>query len=148
MKPRKYTILIVEDEKPLRQILAETFREEKFNVILASDGNEGLVRAQTYHPDVILVDIIMPKMNGLEMLTKLRVDKEWGKTVPVVLLTNLNTHDDKMNAVARYEPYLIKSELTLQDVVQKVCDALERRPKKKRSSTKTVQSLGSRSQKK
>lgn len=92
---------------------------------VAKDGEDGLNQALANHPDLILLDILMPKMNGLATLKKLRED-DWGKTVPVILLTNLDPDDKAIDAVSEYDPsyYLIKSDNTPQDVLNKINEVL------------------------
>lgn len=72
------TILVVEDQIPILQILVYRFDSEGFNVIEAKNGKDGLELALKEHPDLILLDIILPKLDGIEMLKKLRADN-WGK---------------------------------------------------------------------
>lgn len=86
-------ILIVEDERPLLKIMADQLIKQNFQVITALNGSEGLNAALVNHPDLILLDIRMPVMNGLEMLEKLRQDK-WGKHVAVIVLTNAGEADN------------------------------------------------------
>ncbi len=113
-------ILVVEDEKALREVLIDKFTREGMKVVAAKDGEEGLKMAKELHPDLILLDIVMPRMDGIAVLDKLREDK-WGKTAKVVFLTNL----DDTNRVSRamqndaFE-YLIKSDWKLEEVVKKV----------------------------
>lgn len=113
-------ILIIEDEKVLADSLGEKLTQEGFDVLLAEDGITGLDMAFQNEPDLILLDIVMPKMNGLEMLSRLRKD-EWGKRVSVILLTNYE-NTTKMEEAKEYgvEDYLIKSGTKLQDIVDKV----------------------------
>lgn len=113
-------ILIIEDEKALADSLGEKLTQEGFDVLRAEDGITGLDMAFQNEPDLILLDIVMPKMNGLEMLSRLRKD-EWGKRVAVILLTNYE-NTAKMEEVKKYgvEDYLIKSGTKLQDIVDKV----------------------------
>lgn len=118
----KKTILIIEDEAPLLGVLTDTLSENGFTVIQTHDGDEGLRLAQERHPDLILLDILMPKMDGMSMMTKLRQD-EWGKTVPVVILTNVNPDSDEtIKAIVNNQPayYLVKSDTKLDDIVEKV----------------------------
>ncbi len=113
-------ILIVEDEESVINILSDKFSQEGFEILKARNGEEGLELALEKHPDLILLDIIMPKMDGITMLNKLRED-EWGKEVPVVVLTNLSAADKKTKRVEKeVNEYLIKADWKLDDVVKKV----------------------------
>lgn len=119
-KDLKKKILIVEDDKSLRHALEETVSREGFIAMVAKDGKEGLESALKNHPDLILLDIIMPKMNGLNLLKSLR-DDAWGKTVPVLLLTN-DTDPEHMRETLKDNAtdYLIKSDWEIEDVMKKV----------------------------
>ncbi len=113
-------ILIAEDEEPMLKALVETFQNEKFDVFSAKDGEEGLKIALKKHPDIVLIDILMPKMDGMTMLEKMRED-EWGKNVPVIILTNLSDMEKIADAVEDGMcEYLIKTDWSLDDVVKKV----------------------------
>ena len=113
-------ILIVEDEKILLKDLADKFTKEGFEVITAGDGQAGLNVAIQNHPDLILLDIVMPIMDGMTMLYQLRKD-EWGKTVEVILLTNLSDSDKIADSYLEdVHDYLVKSDWTLDDIVAKV----------------------------
>ncbi len=89
MAKTRNKILIVEDDLDLLEVLRKKFTLEKFQVSQAPDGKIGLEEALRNHPDLILLDILMPVMDGMTMLGKLREDS-WGKEVPVILLTNLS----------------------------------------------------------
>ena len=78
--------------------LVDTFTREKFSVLQATNGEEGLTVALRDHPNLILLDIIIPVMDGMTMLRKLREDA-WGKDVPVILLTNLNDAEKAADAL-------------------------------------------------
>ena len=122
-------ILIVEDERSLSQALVNKLTLEGFATLTAKNGEEGLKIALREHPDLILLDIVMPRMDGITMMKKLRQTDEWGKNVPVILLTNLSADDEKiMRAVTENEPayYLVKSDYTISDVVEKVRERLSR----------------------
>ncbi len=126
---KQKTILIVEDEAPQRKTLAEQFSDEGFLVLKAQNGQEGLEIALREQPDIILLDIVMPIMDGITVMKKLREKNTWGKNVPIILLTNLNSDDEtRMKAITRDEPayYLEKSKWTLSDVVEKVKERLAR----------------------
>lgn len=113
-------ILIVEDELPLSTVLSEKLTLSGFFVTQAKNGVEGLDMALKNHPDLILLDIIMPKMDGMEMLSKLRAD-EWGKDVPVIILTNLSEAGKVADAVVHgVHDYVVKADWTLDDVIKKI----------------------------
>ncbi len=119
----------VEDEKSLRDVLHDKFKLEGFGVLEAKDGEEGLATALRERPDLILLDIVLPKMDGLTMMKKLREANEWGKNVPIILLTNLSADDNKINqAIADNSPayYLVKSNYTIVDLVEKIRERLSR----------------------
>lgn len=114
--PKK--ILIVDDEKVLAELLSSKIEQAGFSTIVAHDGEEGLRKALTERPSLILLDIVMPKMDGIKVLKKLREDP-WGKTVPVIVLTNLNTAEtvEKSLASGVYD-YLVKIDYTLDDLAE------------------------------
>jgi two-component system alkaline phosphatase synthesis response regulator PhoP len=114
------TILVVDDEKDLREALSISLESAGFTVTSATDGKEGLEKALDEKPNLILLDVVMPKVNGHQMLRELRKDA-WGKNVPVLLLTNA---DDPANVThgieLRSNDYIIKSQISLEEVVKKV----------------------------
>jgi len=117
MKHIKKTVLIVDDEPSLSSALIDVFIQADYNVLLAKDGEQGLVFAKKNHPDIILLDIIMPVMDGVTMLKKLRKDA-WGKQAKVIMLTNLSSPDEEAMALSNnVEDYIIKSDWKIQDVV-------------------------------
>jgi DNA-binding response OmpR family regulator len=117
----KKTILIIEDELPMLKALSDKFSFEGFNILEAKDGAEGLETAISKKPDLIILDIFMPVMDGKVMFEKLRSD-EWGKTVPVIILTNLNPDDKTLDELMKNGPsyYFIKSKWKLEELVAKV----------------------------
>lgn len=125
MSDSQKTILIIEDHAPVRIALAEKFSREGMKTMEAKDGEEGLQMALEHKPDLILLDIIMPRMSGMTMLEQLRKDA-WGKTVPVVILTNLNPDDKIMREIMETEPifYLVKADWKIEDVVTKAKEIL------------------------
>lgn len=113
-------ILIVDDEAPLAQILSDKFVQEGFAVKQAGDGQQGLALALDWHPDMILLDIIMPKMDGMTMLHQLRT-QEAGKKIPVILLTNLSDTDKIYDAMANgVFDFLVKANWSIDDIVREV----------------------------
>ena len=121
----KNKILIVEDEGSLRSVLRDKFVLEGFSILEAKDGEEGLKIALQEHPDLILLDLLMPKMNGIEMAKKLRQD-DWGKNVKIIILTNLNEVEKVQRELegSIYE-YLVKSDVKINEIVEKVKHFLE-----------------------
>lgn len=118
-------ILVIEDDLSLAGALIAKLDLEGFVTMNAKNGEEGLELALSNHPDLILLDIIMPKMDGITMLKKLRADS-WGKDAPVVILSNLSDADKNIDVVdSSAQAYLIKSDWTLQDVVSKVKEILK-----------------------
>ena len=117
MENKKNTILIVEDEINLRELLKKKLDIEGFEVLEAGDGKMGLETALSKHPDIILLDIIMPVMDGISMIKKLRQD-EWGKNIPVIILSNLS-ETEKINESIEEKAYafLVKSDWDPDDVV-------------------------------
>jgi DNA-binding response OmpR family regulator len=126
-KTKKFTILVIEDEVSLRNALRDKFTARGFTVLEARDGEEGLAVALKNEPDMILLDIIMPKMNGMIMLKKLRPENKWSKNVPVILLSNLGGDDENMMMEIEKDKmtdYLVKSNWSLNDIVGKVKEKL------------------------
>jgi DNA-binding response OmpR family regulator len=122
----KKKILIIEDEEAMQKVISEAFDNQEFTVLTANDGEEGLDISLKEHPDLILLDILMPKMDGMVMLRKLRLD-EWGKLVPVIILTNVSPNANSViDSVLEYEPayYLVKSDVKLEGIVEKVKEVL------------------------
>ena len=114
------TILVVEDDLSLRSALADKLSHEGFLVLEASNGEEGLAQVQSQQPDLILLDIVMPRMDGVAMLKALRATPE-GKDTKVIVLTNLGENDKVAEALelGAYD-YLVKSDWKIEDVIAKV----------------------------
>ncbi len=114
-------ILIIEDEQTLLKALEVKLSKENYEILKAIDGKEGVEVALREHPDLILLDIIMPIMDGIKVLEKLRKN-EWGKKVPIIMiLTNLD--EEKAIAQAKQydvHDYLVKTNWKLKDIVNKV----------------------------
>lgn len=113
-------ILIIEDEAPLRKALNTILTKEGHTVTTAADGKQGLEMALAEKPDLIMLDINMPNMNGHQMLEKLRLDP-WGKTAAVIFLSN---YDDPANIAKGFEyksgDYIIKSNTSLEEIANRV----------------------------
>ncbi len=124
MKTQAKKILLIEDEKVLLNLLSDTFTDSGFEVSCAENAELGIKLALRKHPNLILLDIILPKMDGLTMLKKLRKDK-WGKGVPVIVLSNLDDQKKVSEAmkIGVYD-FLVKSNVKLFDVVKQVTEVL------------------------
>ena len=117
---------MIEDEEILRKALLSQIDPKEFEVVVAKNGEDGLKLALQEHPDIILLDLLMPKMDGMTMLKKLRED-EWGKTVPVIIMTVVK--DDKRIAEALEfgaHDYLVKSDFSVKEIIQRVRDRLQK----------------------
>jgi len=116
----KIKVLIVEDDTMLADMYATKFSMENFVVEKATDGSDGLAKARTFKPDVILLDIIMPKIDGFGVLKQLR-DVDTFKHTHILLLTNLGQEDDmKKGKDLGANDYFVKANHTPADVVEKV----------------------------
>jgi CheY-like chemotaxis protein len=117
-------ILFIEDESALQKTLSDYLKKEGYEVVSALDGETGLKLAKNQKPDLILLDLILPKMDGFEVLEKLTQDPET-KDIPVIILTNLERMEDIERALELgAKTYLVKANYTLQEVTEKVKKAL------------------------
>lgn len=113
-------LLIVEDDPLMSRMYKKIFTFEKYDVDTAADGEEGLDKARSLKPTVILLDIMMPKMNGLQVLDKLKADPDT-KNIPVIMLTNLASDKDAENAMIKGAvKYIVKSEHDPKEVANMV----------------------------
>ncbi len=113
-------ILVVEDEISIRTALSDRLRREGFEVIEAPDGEAGLAAALQEQPALIVLDVMMPKMDGMMMLMTLRQHGGWATTVPVIILTNLGSDDAEQNREINADSateYYLKSNISLRDIV-------------------------------
>jgi len=119
------TVLIIEDDQIILEMYRDKFQVGKFGVITAMNGEEGLEAATRYHPNLILLDIAMPKMDGMTMMKHLRADS-WGQTVPVIILTNLNLDGKLLEEIIKNKPTysLMKANTTPDDVWLKAKEIL------------------------
>jgi CheY-like chemotaxis protein len=121
----KKTILVLDDEEVITEALSKKLEVGGYNVLVQRNGEDGLKVALSEHPDLILLDMIMPKMDGITFLDQLRANGEWGKNVPVIVLTNLESGEQVQKSKDRgvYD-YLVKTNWTLSDVLSIVNHAL------------------------
>jgi len=113
-------ILIVEDESTLQKTLGDILSQEGYKVVSALDGEVGVRLAKEQKPDLVLLDLVLPKMTGFEVLEQMR-SAEDTKGIPVIVLTNLEKMEDIQRATELgATTYLVKSNYELQEVVEKV----------------------------
>jgi len=113
-------VLVVEDDTIVQKTIIESLKDAGFDVSGAFDGEEGLAKAATVMPDLILLDIIMPKMDGIAFLKQIKTMENL-KNIPIVILTNLSDEESVSESLASGgTEYLVKSNYTIDEVVQKV----------------------------
>ena len=121
-------IAIIEDDALLAQMYAQKFKKDGFEVVMANDGKQGLALVKKEMPSLVLLDIMMPEMNGLEVLKAIKDDPDQKiKSIPVILLTNLarGTEDINRGLELGAVTYLVKSKVKPTGVVTKVKEVLE-----------------------
>lgn len=116
----KKKVLIIEDEPTLLELFADRFNVEGFETLQSTTAEKGIKLALKNKPDLILLDIILPKMDGITMLKKLRLDSNsWGKSVPVIILSNVTDQKRVANAMKLgVFDYIVKTDLILNDLVK------------------------------
>ncbi len=118
--PKKNKILVVEDETFLVKIYSVKLKKEGYEVTIATDGEEAVRMAAEVKPDLILLDLILPKLNGFEALERIRQNPV-NKTTPVLVLSNLGQEEDIKRAEALgATDYLVKANFSIQDIVAKI----------------------------
>lgn len=121
---KKRLMLVVEDEGSIRRAIVLKFNKEGFDVLEAKNGEEGLEMFIKERPEIILLDLLMPVMGGMEMLKKLR-KCEGGADVPVIIFTNLSEAEQTAEGLEfGVRDYLVKSDWKLEDVVEIVRNKL------------------------
>ena len=123
----KGKILIVEDDTVLVRMYTTKFQHDGYEVVQAIGGNEGIQKAQETKPDLILLDIMMPKMDGFEVIKTLKTIEQT-KNIPIIILTNLGTSKVLVDEARRLgvETYLVKYKTSAQEVIDTVEKALVR----------------------
>lgn len=124
---QKAKILVVEDEEILLTALQEELKQAGYETEGAVDGEEGLAKVKTFKPDLVLLDLVMPKMDGMQVLKKLKEDPQ-SKDLSVVILTNLSDYERISEALSLgAKDYLVKANYSLTDLLDKVKTVLARR---------------------
>lgn len=117
-------ILIVEDDPGIREMYCTAFMREGFKVFSASDGRAALKKYANKQPDILLLDIMMPNVDGFHVLREVR--KKHDQYIPVIMLTNLDvTHFNKKESLDHVDAYLIKSNFTPSEVVERTVDVMK-----------------------
>jgi DNA-binding response OmpR family regulator len=121
-------ILLVDDDMTLHEMYAERLRAEGYNIVSAYDGEEALEKSMKEKPDIILLDIMMPKINGIDVMKKLREDEDgpMSKT-PIILLTALVQEINKIKSMMKdFDQYLVKSEIMPGDIITAIEKSLSK----------------------
>lgn len=117
-------IAIIEDDATINQMYRMKFEADGFDVQLADNGKHGVAMVESFQPDLILLDLQMPEMNGEEALKIIR-QHDWGKNIPVIILTNLGEEESpkELRALGIHS-YIVKADLTPRQVVTRAKEAL------------------------
>ena len=118
-------ILVVEDDQFLRELYADVLTTENFNVDVAINGQEGLSKMKEGGYDLVLLDIIMPEVNGFDIMTQIKTDPPKSPNKCVVFLTNLDNDEQIKQALKLGNGYLIKSQITPGNLVEEVKSYLQ-----------------------
>ncbi len=113
-------ILVVEDDRFLRELITQKLAREGYDVSEAVDGEDGVKKAEEKNPDVILMDLILPGIDGFEAITKIKEKPDFEST-PIIILSNLGQRDDierglKLGAV----DFLVKAHFTPGEIIEKI----------------------------
>jgi DNA-binding response OmpR family regulator len=119
-------ILVVEDDPILKNLLGHTFAG-KYQTLYASDGNEAIALFEQNKPSLVLLDLMLPTMDGFAVLENIRARTDDSKNVPIIVVSNLGQDKDKERAKALGATnYLVKAEVSIEEIVAKIQETLER----------------------
>ncbi len=117
---RKHKILLIEDDKFICDVYKDGLKMGGFKVIIAYDGKEGIKKIKSEKPDLILLDLVVPLINGFEILEKIKIDKKF-KKIPVIILSNLGEEKDIRKGMSLGAvDYLVKVNFSIKEVIEKV----------------------------
>ena len=121
-------VLLVEDDAFLREIYQDTLTQAGFSVDVAADGNEALQKIKAGNLDLLLQDIILPHMDGIEVLRTLHADPEFQNQLskPVIFLTNLDNDNEMKQALELGQGYIVKSQISPGDLITKIQTILQK----------------------
>lgn len=136
MSNKKNKILIIEDDRFLLKLYSDKLRREGFGVLESLTGEEGLNKISAEKPDLVILDLVLPRKNGFEILSELKLNPKT-KNIPVVILTNLGQEADvKRGLEMGADAYLVKTDFSVNQLAEKVKENLVKksaRPVKKKS---------------
>jgi DNA-binding response OmpR family regulator len=118
-------VLVVEDDEPIRELLVKVLTDGHFKVLAVQNAEDALQKAQTEKPDILVLDLLLPTMSGIEMLKKLR-ESEWGKGTPVIVLSNFS--DEKtITEVTNMgnSKFLLKASLRLKNLIPEIMQMVQ-----------------------
>lgn len=116
----KTKIIIIEDEEALQKSLTEILEQENYEVITADNGEEGINEIKKNIPDLVLLDLVLPKKDGFQVLEEVKSNKNTNR-IPVIVLTNLEASSDVQKAIeAGASTYLVKANYNLDDILEKI----------------------------
>lgn len=125
-------VLMIEDDPLVSRMYTKVFRFQGIEVDVANDGEEGILKAKDIKPDLIFCDVMMPKMNGIQVLQELK-DSPETKDIPVIMLTNLSgTHDAETAVGKGAAGYMVKSEYKPKEIAAKAKEYLDKIVSKKK----------------
>jgi two-component system OmpR family response regulator len=128
--PERSRILVADDEPSIREILSVQLVRLGYEVVAAADGVEAVSVYETEHPDLVLLDVMMPRLDGLSACQKIRAfEKKTGRRVPVLFLTARDSTHDKTSAALSGGDEFISKPISLEDLRDRVESALKRRPR-------------------
>lgn len=119
-------ILFIEDNEEIVALYEPKLKQAGYEVKAALDGTHGLEYALADHPDLILLDVVMPDMDGMSVMQRIRQEGEWGKKVTIIIFTNFDVNDERLKRVVADKPayYLLKANYTPLGLVAKLKEFL------------------------
>jgi len=124
-RKKVFHVLYIEDGRALTHVMSNKLEREGFRVSLATDGEEGLRKVSALKPDLVLLDLILPNMNGFEVLRAIKEDSEL-KKIPVIIFTNLGQESDEQKSKQMGAAnYFVKSDMSINEVIDKIREQLK-----------------------
>lgn len=126
MNKKDFTILLIDDDEMVLKSLEMTFISNGFKILTANDGNTGLIIALDKKPDLIITDIEMKETDGMVLFDKVREQGQWGKKVPIILLTNFEASQMIIKHIVNNQPaiHLFKSKVSPRQILEKTIELL------------------------